>query len=96
MVLSMASVSDIDSTALDGLEGLARDLKTREITLSLCEVKGPMSDKLKRAHLIGQVDTHLSNHEAFEAIKSKGHAVISSHRPTVFDSADTANAGDKV
>ncbi|UOD49779.1 SulP family inorganic anion transporter [Orrella daihaiensis] len=77
VVLSMASVSDIDSTALEGLQGLARDLKTREIGLSLCEIKGPISDKLKRAHLDGQVNTHLSNHDAFEAIRAKGHALNS-------------------
>jgi SulP family sulfate permease len=72
LVLSMASVSDIDSTALDGLQGLARDLKARGIVLSLSEVKGPISDKLKRADLQGRIDTHLSNHEAFEAIKAQG------------------------
>ncbi|MCD8494494.1 MAG: STAS domain-containing protein [Burkholderiaceae bacterium] len=77
LVLSMASVSDIDTTALEGLQGLARDLKAREMGLSLCEVKGPISDKLKRAHLSGEVDTHLSNHEAFEAILAKGHALNS-------------------
>lgn len=76
LVLSMASVSDIDTTALEGLQGLARDLQAREIELSLCEVKGPISDKLKRAQLNGQVGTHLSNHEAFEAIKARGHELI--------------------
>lgn len=88
VVLSMASVSDIDSTALDGLQGLARDLKARDIRLALCEIKGPISDKLKRAHLGSEVTTHLSNHEAFEAIHAQGHTIVS---PTSQDAA-----GDKV
>ena len=71
VVLSMASVSDIDSTALDGLQSLYKDLNTRQISLALCEVKGPISDKLKRGHLSGKFDIYLSNHEAFEAIKTK-------------------------
>lgn len=71
VVLNMASVSDIDSTALDGLQGLERDLQARDIKLLLCEVKGPMSDKLKKAHLGKQFDIHLSNHEAFETLKAK-------------------------
>lgn len=73
LVLSLASVSDIDSTALDGLQSLAKDLRARNIGLSLCEVKGPISDKLKRAHLGGEFDTHLSTHEAFEALVAKGY-----------------------
>ncbi len=78
VVLSMTSVSDIDSTALEGLQALARDLRARDIGLSLCEVKGPISDKLKRAALGSEVDTHLSNQEAFEAVRAKGHH-ISNH-----------------
>ena len=86
LVLSMASVSDVDSTALDGLQGLARDLSARGILLSLCEVKGPISDKLRRGQLSSQFDTHLSNQEAFEAIKSRGHAVI---EPNASDPSST-------
>lgn len=71
VVLSMASVSDIDSTALDGLQGLSKDLHARQIKLLLCEVKGPISDKLKRVHVGDQFDIHLSNHEAFEALKMR-------------------------
>ena len=68
VVLSMTSVSDIDTTAVEGLQSLARDLKARGITLAFSEVKGPISDKLKRAHL-DDVQSYLSNHAAFEAIE---------------------------
>jgi len=69
VVLSMTSVSDIDTTAVEGLQGLARDLKARGITLAFSEVKGPISDKLKRAHL-AEVSSYLSTHEAYEAIEA--------------------------
>jgi SulP family sulfate permease len=69
VVLSMTSVSDIDTTALEGLQGLARDLKSRHIKLVFSEVKGPISDKLKRARL-AEIDSYLSTHEAFEAIET--------------------------
>lgn len=68
LVLSMTSVSDIDTTGVEGLQSLARDLKARGITVAFSEVKGPISDKLKRAHL-AEVDRYLSNHAAFEAIE---------------------------
>jgi len=73
LVLSLASVSDIDSTALDGLKALAQDLQQRQIALHLCEVKGPISDKLQRADAAGQWQTHLSTHQAFEALMAQGH-----------------------
>ncbi|WP_159078868.1 SulP family inorganic anion transporter [Orrella marina] len=82
VVLSMASVSDIDSTALEGLQELARDLNSRQIELSLCEVKGPISDKLKRVHLFEQVTLHLSNNEAFEAINRNVHCTKQVSEPT--------------
>ena len=69
VVLSMTSVSDIDTTAVEGLQSLARDLKARGITLAFSEVKGPISDKLKRAHL-AEVSSYLSTHEAYEAIEA--------------------------
>jgi len=82
VVLSMASVSDIDSTALEGLQELARDLNSRQIELSLCEVKGPISDKLKRVHFFEQVTLHLSNNEAFEAINRNVHCTKQVSEPT--------------
>lgn len=80
VVLSMASVSDIDSTALEGLQALSRDLKARQVDLSMCEVKGPISDKLKRVKLFEQVDIHLSNNQAFEAILASGHRIVTPNR----------------
>lgn len=71
VVLSLASVSDIDSTALDGLQDLMRDLGSRQVALALCEVKGPISDKLKRARSLREIAVYLSNNEAFESIKGK-------------------------
>lgn len=76
LVLSMASVSDIDSTALEGLQGLARDLRIRQIGLVLCEIKGPISDKLKRTALFSEIKTFLSNADAFEAIRTNSAGTV--------------------
>ena len=81
LVLSMTSVSDIDTTALEGLQSLARDLKARDIKLAFTEVKGPISDKLKRAQL-AEVDSYLSNHEAFESIETITAEQNSDHAST--------------
>ncbi len=81
VVLSMTSVSDVDTTALEGLQGLARDLKSRHIKLVFSEVKGPISDKLKRARL-AEIDSYLSNHEAFEAIETAQASADHATSPT--------------
>ncbi|MEE9345728.1 MAG: sulfate permease [Methylococcales bacterium] len=46
VVLIFASVSYIDTTALEALENLHTSLATNTITLHLAEVKGPVMDKL--------------------------------------------------
>lgn len=69
LLLVMSSVSQIDTTGLDTLEGLARDLAGRGIRLSLAEVKGPVQDRLQRSELPALIEgrLYLSTHQAFEA-----------------------------
>ena len=66
LVLSMASVSDIDATALDGLIKLKMRLQSQEVELALAELKGPVQDKLRKAQALQGWTIYLSNQEAFQ------------------------------
>jgi SulP family sulfate permease len=70
VVLIMSAVNRVDTTAMEVLTDLNRDLQARGIRLHLAEVKGPVQDRLVRAPLwkglSGQV--HLSVNSAFEAL----------------------------
>jgi len=66
LVLCLTSVSDVDTTALEGLIELQRDLRANGVTLHLSEIKGPLSDKLAGA--LNEFHVHLSNHAAFEQL----------------------------
>lgn len=69
LVLSLAGVNQIDSTAVGMLDDLEASLDRRGVRLELAEVKGPVMDRLSRAplaeRLFGRI--HLSLHEAVEA-----------------------------
>jgi SulP family sulfate permease len=72
VVLIMSAVNRVDTTAMEMLTDLNRDLGERGIRLHLAEVKGPVQDRLLRsplwAGLSGEV--HQSVNAAFEAIAS--------------------------
>lgn len=59
LVLILSSVSRIDGTALERLQQINKDLRSRDIRLHLSEVKGPVLDRLSRSklleHLTGRV-----------------------------------------
>ena len=55
IVLILTSVSDIDSTALDSLETLNKELQVSMVTMHLSEVKGPVLDKLKKTNFFSQL-----------------------------------------
>lgn len=69
LVLNLASVSDIDTTALEGMIRLQDDLKADGIGLCLAEIRGPVGDKLAGQAL--QAPIFLSSHDAFEALAGK-------------------------
>lgn len=52
VVLMCSAVNDIDATALESLEALNARLKEAGVKLHLSEVKGPVMDRLKRAHFL--------------------------------------------
>ena len=69
LVLNLASVNDIDTTALEGILGLQEDLQEDGVSLCLAEIRGPVGDKLK-GHLHG-IPVYLSSHEAYEALMER-------------------------
>jgi SulP family sulfate permease len=70
VVLIMSAVNRVDTTAMEVLTDLHRDLLARGIHLHLAEVKGPVQDRLMRTGLwqalAGRV--HLSVNAAFELL----------------------------
>lgn len=74
IVLIMSAVNRVDTTAMETLTDLNRDLAERQIQLHLAEVKGPVQDRLVQSplwkNLSGQV--FLSVNDAFEALSSQG------------------------
>lgn len=55
IVLILASVSDIDTTALEALENLNQTLRQNSIVLHLSEVKGPVMDKLVQTDFLEEI-----------------------------------------
>lgn len=72
VVLILSAVNRIDTTAMEALSDLQRDLAERHIRLHLAEVKGPVQDRLSRtplwASLQGRV--HLSVNAAFAELQT--------------------------
>jgi SulP family sulfate permease len=74
IIIDMETVNTIDSSAIDIIEGLRRELQKEHIQLYLVEVKGPVRDKLVKAGMIHQPGVH--NHfvtidDALEHIHKK-------------------------
>ena len=73
LVLIMSAVNRVDTTAMEVLTDLNRDLKERGIRMHLAEVKGPVQDRLVKSPLwealTGQV--FLSVNSAFETLSAQ-------------------------
>lgn len=71
VLLICSAINAIDGSALESLETLYEELKDAAVTLSLAEIKGPVMDKLERAHFpdhIGRQNIYLSAHQAFHTL----------------------------
>lgn len=70
VVLMCSAVNSIDTTALEALETVNRRLAARGIRFHLSEVKGPVMDKLRRAHFLEALSggVHLSEFDAMHAL----------------------------
>ena len=73
VVLIMSAVNRVDTTAMEVLADLNRDLRGRGIRLHLAEVKGPVQDRLERVPLWTELSgsVFLSVNAAFEALLSR-------------------------
>ncbi len=66
VILICSAINTIDTSALESLENLARDLTNGGVVLNLAEVKGPVMDRLSRTSLFNHLGKiYLSTHEAF-------------------------------
>lgn len=70
VVLIMSAVNRVDTTAMETLWDINRDLGQRGVRLHLAEVKGPVQDRLERVPLWHELsgEVFLSVHAAFEAL----------------------------
>jgi SulP family sulfate permease len=73
LVLIMSAVNRVDTTAMEVLTDLNRDLSERGIRLHLAEVKGPVQDRLINAPLWKALSgkVHLSVNSAFETLAAE-------------------------
>ena len=70
VVLMCSAVNEIDMSALESLEEINKRLGEMNITLHLSEVKGPVMDRLKRSHFLGDLTGHvfLAQYDAMVAL----------------------------
>ena len=70
VVLMCSAINEIDFSALETLEELNTRLQEQDITLHLSEVKGPVMDRLRRAHLLDHLSgrVFLSQWDAWVAL----------------------------
>ncbi|MFO7920371.1 sulfate permease [Rhodobacteraceae bacterium W635] len=66
VVLMCTAVNEVDMSALESLEAINQRLKSMGIKLHLSKVKGPVMDRLKRAHFLDELtgNVYLSQYEA--------------------------------
>jgi SulP family sulfate permease len=76
VVLIMSAVNRVDTTAMEVLTDINRELGSRGIRLHLAEVKGPVQDRLVNSPLWTALsgNVHLSVNDAFEALARRGAA----------------------
>ena len=72
LILMGSAINAIDASALESLEAINHRLADGGIKLHLSEVKGPVMDRLRRSHLLGDLtgQIFLSQDDAFAALVS--------------------------
>ena len=81
LLLVLSAVSYIDSSALEMLEGLQRNLAAAGVEMHLAEVKGPVMDRLANTGLsraLGDARVHLTCYAAEQALLE-----LSGHSPQI-------------
>lgn len=70
VVLMFSAVNEVDYSALESLEAVNARLKDMDVGLHLSEIKGPVMDRLKRSHLIDDLNGQifLSQNDAWTTL----------------------------
>jgi sulfate permease, SulP family len=70
VILMCSAVNEIDMSALESLEAINHRLQALGIALHLSEVKGPVMDRLQRAHFLDELTgrVFLSQYDAIRAL----------------------------
>jgi SulP family sulfate permease len=70
VVLMCSAVNEIDMSALESLEAVNERLKSMGVKLHMSEVKGPVTDRLKRSHFLDELTgrVFLSQYDAWVAL----------------------------
>ncbi len=73
ILINCAAINEIDFSALESLEEINRRLRDLDIGLHLCEVKGPVMDKLDHHRFLEELNgnVYLSNYQAWESLNLK-------------------------
>lgn len=72
VVLMFSAVNEVDYSALESLEAINHRLRDLGVGLHLSEVKGPVMDRLTKAHLLNDLNgqVFLSQYDAWKALSS--------------------------
>lgn len=70
VVLMFSAVNEVDYSALESLEAINHRLIDMGVGLHISEVKGPVMDRLRRGHLLDELNgqVFLSQNDAFDAL----------------------------
>ncbi|MGR9014094.1 MAG: SulP family inorganic anion transporter [Gammaproteobacteria bacterium] len=79
IVLIFASISDIDTTALEVLENLNKTLQASNLTLHISEAKGPVLDKLEKTDFVQQLKPGKVFFHTEDAVKELGRHTNNAH-----------------
>lgn len=74
VILQCSAINEIDFSALESLEAINERLREMGVTLHLSEVKGPVMDRLQRAHFLQDMtgEVFLSQYEAVQRLIGAG------------------------
>ncbi|NBC01644.1 MAG: sulfate permease [Bacteroidetes bacterium] len=87
VIVDGMSINDLDTTAVESLEEIARELRKSDIALHLTGLIGPVRDVVRRSGLyeeLGEDHFHRSPHQAVEYILKRWDKVDDEHRLEIY------------
>lgn len=81
VILQCSAINEIDFSALESLEAINERLREMDVQLHLSEVKGPVMDRLQRAHFLSELtgQVFLSQFDAAVALQKMSDKARPSH-----------------